>query len=47
MCTISYTTVIDVYLGFSVNKILTGTSGWYVLGDNVKVTGEDATDIIQ
>ena len=47
MCTISYTTVIDVYLAFSVNKILTDTSGWYVLGDNVKVTGEDATDIIQ
>ena len=29
------------------NKTLTDTSGWYVLGDNVKVTGEDATDIIQ
>jgi hypothetical protein len=47
MCTIRYTTVIDVYLGFSVNKIITYTSGWYVLGDNVKVTGEDVTDIIK
>lgn len=40
-------TVIDFYFGFRVNKIIPDISEWFVLGDNVKVIGEDVASIIQ